>query len=138
MRLDLVKRGFDIARLVANDFDLDVRRQLRTDAGQRLFQSLDHFHRVRARLPANIERHRGNAVETRKRTLLFRAVFDPADIAQTHRRTVHVRDHQFVELARISETAEGAQRELFFVSGYVAAGNVGVLVLQRVFNLRDR
>ena len=48
MNLDLVQRGFDVARLVTNDFNLNVFGQLRSDARQGFLQTFDYFDGVGA------------------------------------------------------------------------------------------
>ena len=75
VNLDLVQRLVDIARLVADHFDPHIRRKLGRQLAQFLLHALDHSHRVRARLPDDIERHSGRAVQPGDGALLFRPIF---------------------------------------------------------------
>ena len=80
----------------------------------------------------------GNAVQARERALLLGAVFGAADVADADRRAVARGDHEVVELRGVGEAAHRAQRALVDVGRDVAAGQVGVLLLQRVADLGDR
>ena len=66
------------------------------------------------------------------------AVLGAADVADADRRAVARRDHQVVELLGVGEAAHRAQRALVDVGRDVAAGQVGVLLLQRVADFGDR
>ena len=93
-----MKCGFDVTRLIANDFELDVFRKLSCHARQFPLEAVDNLDRVSARLTPNLERDGGNSVKTRKRPLLFRAVFDSADVAKSNRRAINIRDYQIFKL----------------------------------------
>ena len=85
----------DWSRTISSD---DAGRQPRANAVQVGFGRFDHRDGVGARLPANIEHDRRDAVQPRERTLLFGAVFGAADVAHANRRAVARGDDQIVEL----------------------------------------
>ena len=65
--VDLVQRRVDVARLVADDLEPDVGRQLGLTRSRPL-HGLDHGDGVRAGLPAHLERHRRLAVRAARTT----------------------------------------------------------------------
>ena len=66
---------------------------------------MNHFDRIGARLPTNLERNRGNAVEPGDRSLLLRAIFDAANIANLNGRAINVGNHQLFHFTRIGIAA---------------------------------
>src|SRR5213594_3519133 len=62
VQVDLVEGRVDVARLVADHFQLDVGRDLIAQARQLRLHALDHRYRVLARLPAHLHDDRGHAV----------------------------------------------------------------------------
>src|SRR5207253_8743026 len=83
---DLVERRLDVARLVADDLRLYVRRELPLDARERLLDALDDLDGVGARLALYLERDGWHAVQARERALLLRAVLDAPHVAQAYGR----------------------------------------------------
>ena len=137
VQADLVQRRVDVLRLVADDLELHVGRDVGGEPRQALLHALDHRHRVLARLPADLEDHRRHAVEPRRRPLLLGAVFRVADVAHAHGRAGEVGHHEVVEGLRVGHPAHGAQRGLVEPRRHVAAGQVGVLPHQRVAHAGD-
>ena len=106
MAVDLVERRGDVARLILNDVQTDVIRQLVTNLRQQAFHRVDGLDGVRAALAADLQDHRRHAVEHRERPTLFGPVFGPTDVADPDRRAVHRLDHEIVEIARIRDSTE--------------------------------
>ena len=96
MQVDLVQRGVDVARLIADDFELHVRGQAGSLPASRFcFHRLDDRHGVGPGLAQDLQLNRRHAVEPRQRALLFGAVLGRADVADANRRAVdrrHGRD----------------------------------------------
>src|SRR5262249_43251819 len=70
VQVDLVQRGVDVLRLVADDLELHVRRHLGGQPLEALLDALDDGDRVFARLPADLEDDGRHAVEPRRRAHL--------------------------------------------------------------------
>ncbi len=138
MQVDLVQRGVDVARLIADHFELHVGGQAACYPREVLFHRLDDRHRVGARLAQNLQLHRRHAVEPRQRALLLGAVLGGADVAYANRRAVHRRHGEIVELARRDDAPHGAQDFFLSAAGDVAAGDVGVLAPDGVAHGGDR
>ena len=87
VQVDLVQRRVDVARLVADDLELHVARQLRRDALEAGLDAFDDRDRVRARLPADLQSVTVGTPSSRASDpLLLGAVLGPADVADADRR----------------------------------------------------
>ena len=137
MGVDLVQRVVDVDRLVADDVELDVARQLRLDAWHHVLDAIDDGHRVRAGLPPHLHDHGRLAVEPGQATLLLGAVLDPTDIADPQRHAAAVGDHDVGEVGRRLDAAHRPQHALLDVGRDVAARQVGVLAHERVAHRAD-
>ena len=83
--VNLPERLVDVARLIADDFQLHIARQLRPHALELFLHAFDDGDGVRARLAADIQRHGGDAVKPCGRTLLLGPVLGAADVAHADR-----------------------------------------------------
>src|SRR5215212_1630511 len=78
------------------------------------------------------------SVETRKRSLFLRSVFNAANIAKLNGSTVNVGNDQLVKLAWIGKSSERTKRQFLFAGGYISAGHVSILAFESLPDLRDR
>src|SRR5205823_5773811 len=127
-----MKRGANIPFLIANDFQLDVRRKLGLYSIQLRLGVVNYFHGVRPGLAPNLQSYRGNSVETRDRSLLLGSVLDSADVAKLDRRALDVCHDQLFHLARIRITPEGPQNQFALVGFDITSRHIGVLTLQSI------
>src|SRR5215217_7718909 len=67
------------------------------------------------------------SVETRKRSLFLRSVFNAANIAKLNGSTVDVGNDEVVKLARVGKSSECTKRQFLLAGGYISAGHVGIL-----------
>ena len=133
-----MERRIDVRGLIADDVYGDAGRQARRDPLERGLGRLDHRDRVGAGLTAHFEHDGRHAVQSREGALFLGAVLGAADVADADRRAVARGHDQVVELAGIAEAPDGAQRALVDVGRDVAAGQVRVLLLQRIADFGDR
>src|SRR6185436_13948146 len=70
--------------------------------------------------------------------LLLGAVLDRPDVRQPHREAVNAGDHEVLELPRVAEAPQRAQRQLAPAGVHVPARDLGVLALERGAYRRDR
>ena len=126
--VDFVQRVVDVDRLVLDDVELDVARQLRLNARHHLLDALDDGHRVRAGLPPHLHDHGRLAVEPRQPALLLACRPRPApDVAHPQRHAARVVITMLSKSARRLDAAHRPQRPLLDVARDVAARQVGVL-----------
>jgi hypothetical protein len=134
---DLVQRGVDVARLVADDLEAHAAGHLGRQARQVLLGRVDDGHRVLARLPAHLEDDARHPVQPRHRALLGGAVLRPPHVAHADGRAVDRGDHHVLERARIGDAPERAKGGLAQAGGDVAARHVRVLAHERVAHRDD-
>ena len=58
------------------------------------------------------------------------SIFNAADVTKLNRRTIDVRDHQVVKLARVGKSSEGSQCQLFFAGGYISTRHISILTFE--------
>src|SRR4029450_9359985 len=138
VQVDLVEGRVDVARLVADHFQLDVGRDLGAEARQLRLHALDHRDRVLAGLAAYLHDDRRHPVEARRRPLLLGPVLGVADVAHADRYAVEGGHHEVVEGAGLGDAAHRPQRRLVEPGGHVAPGQVGILGNEGIAHVGDR
>ena len=131
-------RRLDELRFVAHDAQRVAGRQRRLQIGQALLDVVGDFHRVGARLLADLEQHRGHAVHAGLGGRLGHAVFHPRHVAQAHGMPGHFAQHHVAEGVHRLEAAARAQRHRLRALIEASAGHVGVLRRQRPRHVVDR
>ena len=139
VQLDVFERSPDESRLVVADADLKILRQLRLNALEALLYAVDDFHRVRARLLANLHAERRRAAQACRAADLLNAILHPADIAECDDRPVGaVGEDDTVEIFDVLDAAHRPHGDVGRPCGELTARNLDVLALHRVSDLIDR
>ena len=131
-------RRFDELRLVADDAKLITGGQDSLQIGEPLLDVVGDLDGVGAGLLADLQQHGGLAVDARLRARFGHAVLDASDIAQPNRVARHFAQHHVAEGVDRLEAAARAQRDRLRALIHAAAGNIGVLRLQRAGHVVDR
>ena len=135
--LDAADRRLDELRPVAHDAQLIAWRQRRLDVRQPLFDVVDDLDGVGAGLLADLQQHGRIAVDAGERPRLGHAVVHAPDVVDLYRVAVHLAQHQVAELLGRLDAAAGAHRDRLRALVDAAAGDVGVLRLQRPRHVVD-
>ena len=106
--------------------------------GEPLLDVVGDLDGVGAGLLADLQQHGGLAVDARRGTRFGHAVLDPRHVAQPNRVAVHLAQHHVAEGINRRDASARAQRHRLGALIHAAAGNVGVLRLQRAGHVVDR
>ncbi len=137
MLLDLVQRRLDVAGLVLHDGQRHIVGKQILAFGEQLLNAVDDGHGVFARLPLHLQHNGRLPVEAGQRADFLRGVVYLAQIAQPHGGAVDVRDDQVVELARVRNPPQRAERPFSHAFVQAAAGHLGVLPHHGIANLQN-
>ncbi len=127
VQLNRMQRGLDEDRLVADDLSLDVAGQGWRNLRQPFFHIIGDGHGVLSGLFGNDQRHGRLSVQTRFGALLFRAVFDIANVAQLNGIGSAIGHHQIIKLRRVGNPSHRAHRQLALAFFDATAGHFHVL-----------
>ncbi len=108
------------------------------ELGEALLDVVGDFDGVGARLLADLQQHRGLAVDAGLRARLGHAVLDPRHVAKANRVAVDFAQHDVAETVDGLDAPARAQRHRLPALIHAAAGHVGVLRLQRARHVVDR
>src|SRR5688572_13566810 len=123
MQLYFMERRLDVARLVLYYVEPHPDWKQLTNGFQTSLNVIDHIHGVGVSLAPQLQNNGENAVVGRERTLLFVAVFDVTNIANSDQCVSNPHDYQIVELLRLEKSAERTEHEFACAFVYPAAGN---------------
>ena len=131
-------RVVDEARIVADDRDLDRRRQRPLDQIEPIANAFDDGDGVLAHRAPDVEHHRRRFAQPDRRRRSLEGVLGVADVGDANRRVVLRRDDDVVEVLRRIHASERAQQELSLALLDRATRDLDVLGDDRVAHLRHR
>ena len=122
-----MQRVFDKLRLVADDRDVHIIRQVGDDDRHPLFDVVDDGDRVRARLFTDADRDGLYAVQSSCRCRLGTGLLHLADISDLYGVAVTGGDHDVAELLDLGKLAERSDAVGSLAFDQVAAGHLLIL-----------